>query len=313
MNRRALAGVVAPLGSALLTTFALIILVPRLPDPLAVHWGAGGEPDGFVSPASYPWLALALHAGITGFLALLATIPSRSVVGERVLPGVPLAMSWFMGVLLVGSAASQVGADGSAPFPGWALAGALAAGVLGWLVGRMVAGPVPEAAITSEPAPVGMPRLALAPGTTAVWSGATPTSPVLRALAILVAISGIAIGWAVHWVVALLLLPVALLMLASSTFTVTVGPAGIRVRGLMGVPRLRVPLEQIASVSPGTVDAFSFGGWGMRAALSGESAVITRSGPALVVERTDGAVLRVSLDHPETAASLAATLLDRRS
>ena len=55
-----------------------------------------------------------------------------------------------------------------------------------------------------------------------------------------------------------------------------------------------------------------FGGWGLRQGLSGETAVITRTGPALVLTRTDGAVLRVSMDDPEEPAAVMSTLLDRR-
>jgi hypothetical protein len=72
-------------------------------------------------------------------------------------------------------------------------------------------------------------------------------------------------------------------------------------------------MAEVVRADPGEVDAWSFGGWGIRIGANNETAVLTRSGPALVVTRTDGADLRISLDEPESAAATVATLLDRRS
>ncbi len=60
----------------------------------------------------------------------------------------------------------------------------------------------------------------------------------------------------------------------------------------------------------GGVDAWEYGGWGIR--LGKDTAVITRSGPALVVNRSDGAALRVSLDDPDEPVSVMNSLMDRR-
>ena len=103
------------------------------------------------------------------------------------------------------------------------------------------------------------------------------------------------------------------MLIASTSFAVTAGPAGVRVAGLIGFPRMQIPLPQITAAEPGTVRAFDFGGWGLRVGLNGDGAVITRSGPALVITRTDGARIHVSLDEPEQPAAVISTLLDRRA
>jgi hypothetical protein len=94
---------------------------------------------------------------------------------------------------------------------------------------------------------------------------------------------------------------------------VTVGRGLIGVSGrVFGFPKVAVPLSAVERVDAGNVDAWEFGGWGIRIGVEGETAVITRSGPALVITRTDGARLRVSLSDPHEAAAVATTLLDRR-
>ena len=51
----------------------------------------------------------------------------------------------------------------------------------------------------------------------------------------------------------------------------------------------------------------------MRKSFAGNDAILTRSGPSLVVTRTDGAVLHITVDDPATPASIMASLLDRRA
>ena len=179
-------------------------------------------------------------------------------------------------------------------------------------MGVWSSGPPAEVPKATGPAPDDADRVPLSDGHTAVWSGRTPPS---RALAFVLGsqvVVAVILGFLLSWWAALAMVPVALLIAASMNYSVTLGPAGLRVAGVvLGLPRVTVPLDEISSASPGTVSAKSFGGWGVR--IAGETAVITRSGPALVVTRTDGAVLRVSLDNPEEPAAVMATLMDRRS
>lgn len=130
-------------------------------------------------------------------------------------------------------------------------------------------------------------------------------------IATVVAVGGIALAYATRWQLLLLFAPIVLLVAVSSSFNVSAGPKGVVVAAVgIGFPRVRVPLEQIAGVEVGTVEAWNYGGWGIR--LGPDTAVITKSGPALIVRRTDGAGLRISLDRPEEPAAALASLLPRR-
>ena len=185
--------------------------------------------------------------------------------------------------------------------------------VAGWALAAWAVGPDDPVPSTSEPGPVGAARVELADGHTVVWSGRTPVSTVILIIATVLVMLGLVIGWTAGWFILPILGPVAAVLVGTSMYRITIGPNGLRVAGLLlGFPRVNVALPQIASAEAGSVSARSFGGWGLRLRANGESAVIIRSGPALVVRRTDGASLRVSLDSPEQAAAVITTLLDRR-
>jgi hypothetical protein len=71
-------------------------------------------------------------------------------------------------------------------------------------------------------------------------------------------------------------------------------------------------MSKVADAAAGSVQAWDFGGWGIRVGIGGETAVLTRSGPALVVERSDGAVVRISLDEPGVPATVIRQIIARR-
>jgi len=89
---------------------------------------------------------------------------------------------------------------------------------------------------------------------------------------------------------------------------VTVDWRGLRVVSwLLGVTLKRIPLERIRTVESTQLHPGEWGGWGYRV-MPGRSAVILRSGPGLVVATTDGKQFAITLDAPETPASLLAGL-----
>jgi hypothetical protein len=116
------------------------------------------------------------------------------------------------------------------------------------------------------------------------------------------------------WWLLALFVPFVVLVASSASYRITIGRGAVDVAGIpFGWPRVQVPLDQVRRADAGTVEAWDFGGYGLRLGMTGQTAVVTRSGPALVVTRTDDAVLRVSLDEPDEAAAVLSTLLDRRA
>lgn len=314
MQRRTTALFLLPAVSLAVLIVFLVSIQPRLPDVVATHWGADGVADGFSDASDLPWLfgAVGLLAG--GLIAAIAAaVRSPSVIGLRNVYGLPNGVIWLIGALGVATGLVHVDAVEPPALPGWAIPMALGAGLIGWGLAAWAAGPAAAVPRTADRAPASAPRHPVEHGHTAVWIGSTPPAGVLPVLVAAVALLGLAVSWAAGWWLLLIFGPVVALLIASTRYRVSVGPAGVSVRGAaFGFPRVTIPLESIVSAEAGLVRAGEFGGWGIRQGLSGETAVITRSGAALVLERTDGARLRVSLDRPEEPAAVVSTLLDRR-
>jgi hypothetical protein len=113
----------------------------RLPDPIAVEWGFSGAPEGSSDLLDFLLTRLvwwALIAALWGAFAL------RGVLPRRALAWVGAALGVF-GVLMVGTVVLTIAANiDVADFRdaeetrgyGWMLLGSVAAGWLGWRLGR---------------------------------------------------------------------------------------------------------------------------------------------------------------------------------
>lgn len=70
-----------------------------------------------------------------------------------------------------------------------------------------------------------------------------------------------------------------------------------------GAPRLSIDYEDIENVSVREVRAIrEYGGWGLRLRGNGETGVILRSGPALVLHRRSAGAVVITLRDAERAA-----------
>lgn len=304
MTRRTWGVVVIPLLSIAALWVFLLAVRSRLPDQVAVHWGPAGRADGFVDADTLVWLLPLITLGTWALTAGVAAINRRPIVGAGLLAGLPLGIVWFVGTLLLLTTAIQLDTVSAPPLPWWVPPAGIVAGLVGIVLGGW---------LNAEPS--GQTEGAVVPGgegDVILWEDTTPTSTaILILLVFLVAVSVMLAVLADVWLT-LVFVPIVVIVLASSSFRVRIGRAGLAVTGRgIGFPRVRIPIGQIASAEAGRVDAWNFGGWGLRVASRGESAVLTKSGPALVVKRTDGQTLRVSLDHPEQAAATINGLLTR--
>src|SRR5690606_36580405 len=87
---------------------------------------------------------------------------------------------------------------------------------------------------------------------------------------------------------------------------VSAGPTGLTVRGLLGIPVIRVPLADIADTAAITLlqPLVDFGGWGYRWIIGpggkSRTGVVVRAGEALRVTRRDGRELIVTVDDAAT-------------
>jgi hypothetical protein len=112
---------------------------------------------------------------------------------------------------------------------------------------------------------------------------------------------------------ALLIVVGALAIVIASMFwwIVRVDSSGLTIRSTLGWPRVRVPLDEVVRADVIEVRPLrDYGGWGLRVGSRGRVGVILRSGEALLVQRTGGRSVAVTVDGAATAAGVLNTLAD---
>lgn len=327
MIRRAIPGFVTAslVLPTVITIVALVIQVvalPAVPDTIATHWGINGVPDGF-APA---WTTLVLTAvfglGLPGLLAA-TTLPGL-LRGERgpsyrFMGAVATALSAGITTLATWMMVSQIGlADPTdarlSALSLLAIAGVTAlAGVIGWLIQpKQQTVRSPSAAVVSHP---------LSPGQRAVWSAETSV-PLIGQVGIALLVVAVWGGAVYMWLLGdpasagWLLAAVGLLLLAAAAttlaFRVRVDKGGLSVTSVFGIPRFRVPLDEIISVTTVQVEPVGqFGGYGLRIA-PGRFGVILHRGAAIEVERRSGRRFVVTVDDAATGAALLQGLLAQK-
>ncbi len=301
-ERRALAGfVVAPLlGMAALVAWVLSV-ADRLPDPVAVHFGARGEADGFGGLTGVVVIVAAVTLPIILIMGLLGSRLRNPRIIRRILgPASPVFAGFMCGLLpdtLVPQLdlASAVGVTSGSL---WTVAGT----TLGLVVGVGTA-----AALTDPPAPAaaGAPDPSLPRG---------PHSEPVR-VAASTGVKLLIAAWFAGTLASLLVSPALFLLLALSSFyivqmhsvRVRVDDAGVHLRMLLGET---IPLETITAARPARYDWGDSGGVGIRGvgyrgSRGKRIAVAARSGEALDVDTTghnwtivvpDGAAERIAGD-----------------
>jgi len=330
-------GLYLPLALLLGALVTVAIWLPRLPDPVAMHWGRAGA-DGF-GPR---WTALGpplLGVAVVLLIGLLALSTHRlpgagtgqnrgGVVTDR--DGVPrwsvtarflgamnLGLAGLLSFLAIVAAGVQLGlADArQAPDIGpWMLLGsAVAVGlvVVGWFLQPRVE-QAADAVSPAEPVPLEEDERIAWIGTATIGrAGAWVLGPLLLAtFALAVALA--ATGGPMAWVFLLVIVLVSVVAAVSSVFHVRVSSAGLSVRSLAGWPRIRVPVDEIDAVGVVPVAPMAdFGGWGWRIGLDGRMGVVLRAGDALEVRRRRGRTIVVTVEGAAQAASVLAAMVER--
>ncbi|MFF5975161.1 hypothetical protein ACFY7C_27010 [Streptomyces sp. NPDC012769] len=314
MNRlRALAA--APFVLALAVHLLLLALWhDRLPDPLATHFAPddGGKADGFTGLGAYAALASGLLLALgTGWTLL---------VRRTTLWGAWATAGLLAGLLVLLLRSNLDAAD--APevlYPLAVLSLAAGAAGLAALAGLALTRLVP-ARPAAPPAPVEArePRLALGAHEVAGWSAATGSRPLTAIAAVLLLVGATAgvlalfLGLLPYGPIALVGLLVGVPGLALSRIRVAVDRRGLTVTpALLPRPRVRIPLDDVASASVLRVDPVAdFGGWGYRVRAH-RTGLVLRSGEALLVRRENGREFAVTVPGAETATALLNTLAER--
>ena len=297
----------------LLGTFA-VLLIPllarsELPDPVAIHWGIDGRPDGS-APLVVDVVLMWVLAALVALLPLLAVLRGDRATARTML-ALSHGMAAFFTVLRWRTVALNRGAitwtdAGSLTLLDLTLLLAAAApfALLGWwLGGRHPELPRPVRTVVPLPLP--------ADGQL-VWTGHQSWS--VARLAGPGLIVGGALATAVRvapetLVVGLTLVLVGVVLWWFTAITVAAGPAGLKVRfGPFHWPAVRVPLAAIEGLEVVDVEPMAYGGWGYRV-VPGARAVVIRRGVGLRVCRKGRPDLVVTVDDAATAAGVLAAHL----
>lgn len=131
------------------------------------------------------------------------------------------------------------------------------------------------------------------------------------ALALLVP-GGLVAALAEMWCLLLLVGVLIVLLLGMTGWRVLVDSQGLTATAQLGWPRQHIPADEVERADVVTISAFTeFGGWGLRVSPDGRTGVVTRSGPAIQVQRTGGRVFVVTTTGAAAGAALLNTMAER--
>ena len=309
--------VILPLVITVAAVIITLVSSAHSPTSVPIHFNAGGGPNAYGSPYTYPTLLAVVCVPLVVILGGVAVLVSHRRPYTIMLKILSVSSLWVPVALSVMFTAFSVGgAAGNRAEPLYwiaiAFGGAAVVAACGWFI-------LPPRMKTPLSDGTPTPAVALKPDERATWlrTASASTGLVLAFVGLSIFVAAAAVfavvaTGGVVWEVALV--PIVLLLVTLATFTwhVRVDSRGLDVRSVLGVPRFRVLLEDVVSADARTVDAFSeFGGWGIRFGLNGRLGIILRSGDALEVKRRKGLALVITVDDAASAAALLNGLVER--
>lgn len=300
-----------PTVVALASAVVLLLALPGLPSHVGMHWSAGGTADRDAPPAvALLALPLAVGFGLLAWSVLRVPENVRGAAAPRLLTAGSVFFGTVLSVGLTGSVLSAARSGGA--FPWAALAVAF---VLGLLLAAGAAALLPAPPHVAARSSAVVDPLPLGGSERAIWVGAVAPSPVvagsLVAVAAVLAAPALVLTVAVGPASLLLLIPALATVAASAGWRVRIDDRGVLVRGLLPPVSIRVRLDELSRVRTTTVAPVSdFGGWGLRMG-HGATALVSRAGEALELERTEGRPLVLTVNGAAEAAALLTALIAR--
>ncbi|GAA2905441.1 hypothetical protein Acy02nite_87060 [Actinoplanes cyaneus] len=313
-RKTALWSTLAALGVLAVTSAIVWTWRNDLPDPLATHWGGRSSvPDDFMSLDLLLFSTALMVVLFCGLFGAIAWFWGATAATRRMVAASTVWTGGLGGALLLLTAGSQRGLQDAhqATVRGWAVTAAIVVPLVPAIAAALlVPGDPHEPA--GGPVAADAPRLGLTGDERAVWIRRADGGPGLVVGGIAVVVTTLLAVLLRQW--ALLVVPVLLVVLFTTmfAFTVRVDATGLTVRSLVGWPGTHVPADEVQRASVTEVNAVrQFGGWGWRLGRGGRVGVVLRSGTGLLVERSGGRSLVVTVDDAVTGAALLNTLADR--
>jgi hypothetical protein len=275
---------------AVVASFGLLVYFwGRYPDPLAVHWGLDGAPNGTLPLSLY---AVGMIGGM--LLAWYGLVTNSKAGLDSPLTAVVYFIIGLLGVVNAQVLHFNLDADtwedvrnlDALTFGGVLLGGLLIAG-LGWLLagGR---GGVREDVVLEPVETVA-----------SAWTGTASNLWIALIAAIAIGLTFIASP-----IVLAILVVVAALMIIFAFVRVDADADRVRIAlGPLGWPRKTIPMTEITSAGAIDVQPIAYGGWGWRI-RPGRRAYVIRGGPAIRLERPTGTATVVTVDGAAEGAAV---------
>jgi hypothetical protein len=282
-----------------------------LPDPLPTHWSALSTPDGFSSYEGTR-LVLLLVTVIAALLGLFAAgLSWLNPLWQKATLGLGAAIGFgALGIWLATAHAAWGRAEAQGAPLGWGVALPVLAGVIGVVAVLAVIGRRPRTLHTVRPVDGSSSPLVLVPGERAVWSHREfVVWPLV--IAVVTAVAALVMGLVADVVAAVVMAAAAATAATLAWVQVTVDDRGLRVGlGPWAWTVKRIAIADVAAAHAEQIEAIDWGGWGYRV-KPGRSALVLRSGPAIVLELTDGRRFAVTVDDPQLPVALLDALRSR--
>lgn len=316
-RRRAwILGVVVPVLITVAAWAVIIPLLPRLPEPAALHWGLGGTADRTGSVTEMLVTMGAVSGISVAVMAVLAVRTGRQSFTRRMVLGLAVALATMFAGTSLATVLVQVDATSASEVAapdGWLALSIVLSVALGAVAAGLAGSDPPQPAtghLAADATTADVPE-----GTRAVWlKGVAALGERTTWLLVAVVVLGAAAVWLLTrtLTVPLVLVPVAALVLTMTAWQVQVDPRGLTARGMFGRPRIHVPAGEVERAEVTTVAPLrEFGGWGLRTNASGTLGVVIRKGEAMLVHRSGDRRLVVTVDDAASGAALLNTFAHR--
>lgn len=314
-------GLWLPLLLVAVGTIVTAMWIPRMPDPMAIHWGVDMQPDGF----GPPWSAAAMALGVGLLIVALYCIQALQVWQSRhrggpiwssmfrFVPAMVFGTAVLIETIAVGTAALQLDAEDARETGSTGLI-LLVAGLL-WVIATVADFLVQPKVEIERPSASAAKPLPLQSTERAVWVSQVSTpKPMLWFLGIVVALLAGATIWAfglpgpVGWIMLATLVVMLIAAMSTLWYRVRISDEGLVATAALGWPVIRVKANEIEQVQALHVVPFAeFGGWGLRWA-PGRFGLVLRTGEGILVSRKGKRDFVVTVDDAEAGAALLAAV-----
>lgn len=291
-----------PMAAVTAVVVAEIVALPFLPARVVIHWSVAGEPDGWGPAWGTIGVTAAIGYGSTALFAAVGLFDLRSV-NDRPRPRFVAATTWFVvGSCVLVLGATFIGQIGKPEAPaGTAMLVAIATGASF----ASLASTLLPSSRRDRSDPEGDDLRQWSATTAAGRYGLQGAITAGLVAALTIAAHALAMLEQPAWIVAATLLIVhAAAAPAALVVQVRIDARGVLVRSPIGIPRVSIPLTDIADADLIEVDpAVEIGktGWNARS-VGPQAGVAIRAGEGIRIRRADGSRFVVATD--DAAAGL---------